>query len=114
MCKYILFLPVHLYFNWQGSIEHKSQCGNTVNEPSHDELLSWSLEDLDGHFQSALEKRRELTAEVKLLQKELKESKGETEQLSKMVNDMKEVSFCYTVLIPGLLTLLPLSFYIVS
>ena len=114
MCEYILFLPVHWYFNWQGCIEHQSLYGNTVNEPSHDEILKWSLEYLDEHFQRALKERRELTAEVKLLQKELKESKGETEQLSNMVNYMKLVSFCYTVLIPWLLILVPVSFYIVS
>jgi hypothetical protein len=100
MCEYILFLPVHWYFNWQGSIEHQSRCCNTINEACGDELLSWSLQDLDDDFQRALEERRELTAEVKLLQKQLEESKREILQLSNMVNYMKQVSFCYTVLIP--------------
>jgi hypothetical protein len=42
---------------------------------------------------------------------ELKESKAKIEQLAKTVNDMNQVSFCYTVVTPWLLFLFPLSFY---
>jgi len=48
---------------------------------------------------------------VKCLKTELKESKAETEELSKTVNDMKQVSFSYTVLTPWLLFLCPVLFY---
>ena len=64
-------------------------------------------------FQRALEEKEELTAEVKCLKTDLKESKAEPEELRKTVNDMKQVSFSYTVLTPWLLFLCPLLFYAV-
>lgn len=100
-----LFLSVYLYFNWQGSIEYQSQCGNAVNETSPDEFLRCSLEDFHKCFQRAIEEKEELIAEVKCLKTELKKSKAETEELSKSVNDMKQVNFSYTVLTPWLLFL---------
>ena len=108
-----LFLSVHFYFNWQGSIEYQSRCGNAVNETPPDEFLRCSLEDFHECFQRALEEKEELIAEVKCLKRELKESKAETEELSKTVNDMKQVSFSYTVAAPWLLFLCPLLFYAV-
>lgn len=107
-----LFLSVHLYFNWQGSIEHQS-CGNAVNETPLDEFLRCSLEDFHERFQRALKEKEELTAEVKHLKTELKKSKSETEELSKTVSDMKQVSFSCTVLMPWLLFLCPLLFHAV-
>ena len=108
-----LFLSVHLYFNWQGSIEYHSRCGNAVNETPPDEFLKCSLEDFHECFQRALEEKDELIAEVKYLKTELKESKAETEELRKTVNDMKQVSCSYTVLTPWLLFLCPLLLYAV-
>lgn len=108
-----LFLSVHLYFNWQCSTEYQSGCGNAVNETSLDECLRCSLEDFHECFQRAMEEKEELIAEVKCLKTELKESKAETKELSKTVNDMKQVSLSYKVLTPWLLFLCLLLFYVV-
>ena len=108
-----LFLFVHLYFNWQGSTEYQSLCGNAVNETSPDEFLRCSLENFHVCFQRALKEKEELIAAVKCLKTELEEINAEREELSKTVNDITQVSFSYTVLTPWLLFLCPLLFYAV-
>ena len=84
-----------------------------VNETSPDECLRCSLEDFHECFQRAVEEKEELIAEIKCLKTELKESKEETEELSKTVNGMKQVSSSYTILIPWLLFLCLFLFYAV-
>jgi hypothetical protein len=60
-----------------------------------------------------LVQKEELIAEVTCLKTELKESKAETEELRKTVDDMKQVNFSYTFLTSWLLFLCPLLFYAV-
>jgi hypothetical protein len=106
-----LFLSVHWYFNWQGSIEHQLQCGIAVNDTLPDEFLKHSLEDFHECLQRVLEDKEKLVVEVTYLKTELQKSQAEAVELNKTVNDLKQVSFSYTVLTSWLLFLRPLLFY---
>jgi hypothetical protein len=105
-----LFLFVHWYFNWQGSIEPQLRCGAAVNDTLPDDLLKCSLEDSHECLQRAQEDKEKLVVEVKCLKTELQNSKAQAAELSKTVNDMKQVSVNYTFLASWLLFLHHLSF----